>query len=106
MAKFIVVVLIALALQAMWYLVWIKLFSWVRPLDVLRGMRDALVMAFSTSSSTATMPVTYACLTEKVKIREESASMGALVGPTSTTTAPPSTKRWRRCSWPRPSAWS
>ena len=43
-------------------------------------MRDALVMAFSTDSSTATMPVTYACLKEKVGIREESASMGALVG--------------------------
>ena len=29
---------------------------WVRPARVLRGMRDALVMAFSTASSTATMP--------------------------------------------------
>ena len=37
-------------------------------------------MAFSTDSSTATMPVTYACLTEKVGLRQESASMGALVG--------------------------
>ena len=37
-------------------------------------------MAFSTDSSTATMPVTYACLTEKVGLRQESASLGALVG--------------------------
>lgn len=80
MAAFIVAVLIALALQATWYLVRIRLFSWVRPLDALRGMRDALTMAFSTSSSTATMPVTYECLREKVGLREESASMGALVG--------------------------
>lgn len=80
MGAFILSVLLALALQATWYLVRIRLFSWVRPMDVLRGMRDALVMAFSTDSSTATMPVTYACLTEKVGIREESASMGALVG--------------------------
>ena len=43
-------------------------------------MRDALVMAFSTASSTATMPVTYACLREKVGLREQSASLGALVG--------------------------
>jgi Na+/H+-dicarboxylate symporter len=43
-------------------------------------MRDALTMAFSTGSSTATMPVTYQCLTEKVGVREKSASMGALVG--------------------------
>src|SRR6202008_4156652 len=63
-----------------YYLVRIKFGSWVRPADVIRGMRDALVMAFSTGSSTATMPVTYACLTEKVGLREKSASMGALVG--------------------------
>jgi Na+/H+-dicarboxylate symporter len=47
---------------------------------LLRGTRDALVMAFSTASSTATMPVTYACLKDKVGLREESASLGALVG--------------------------
>ncbi|MDA1014064.1 MAG: dicarboxylate/amino acid:cation symporter [Planctomycetota bacterium] len=80
MGAFILCVLIALLLQTVWYLVRIRLFSWVRPLDVLRGMRDALVMAFSTDSSTATMPVTYACLKENVGVREESASMGALVG--------------------------
>src|SRR4051794_8054430 len=37
-------------------------------------------MAFSTASSTATMPVTYACLKDRVGLRAESASMGALVG--------------------------
>ena len=80
MGAFILAVLLALALQSTWYLLRIRFFSWVRPMSVLRGMRDALVMAFSTGSSTATMPVTYACLTEKVGIRQESASMGALVG--------------------------
>ena len=80
MGAFILAVVIALALQAVWYLVRIHYFSWVHPLAVLRGVRDALVMAFSTDSSTATMPVTYACLTENVGLREESASMGALVG--------------------------
>jgi Na+/H+-dicarboxylate symporter len=80
MGAFILAVLLALALQATWYLLRIRFFSWVRPLDVIRGMRDALVMAFSTGSSTATMPVTFSCLTEKVGVRQESASMGALVG--------------------------
>jgi Na+/H+-dicarboxylate symporter len=47
---------------------------------LLRGTRDALMMAFSTGSSTAAMPVTYACLREKVGLRAESASLGALVG--------------------------
>jgi Na+/H+-dicarboxylate symporter len=77
---FIVAVLVALALQAMYYLVRIRTASWVRPLNLLKGTRDALAMAFSTASSTATMPVTYACLRQKVGLREESASLGALVG--------------------------
>jgi len=80
MAAFVLAVVLALLLQTSWYLVRIQFFSWVRPLDMLRGMRDALFMAFSTDSSTATMPVTYACLREKVGVREEAASMGALVG--------------------------
>jgi DAACS family dicarboxylate/amino acid:cation (Na+ or H+) symporter len=58
----------------------VRLGSWVRPVDLLRGTRDALTMAFSTGSSTATMPVTYACLRENVGLRAESASLGALVG--------------------------
>ncbi|MGZ9409213.1 MAG: dicarboxylate/amino acid:cation symporter [Methylocystis sp.] len=77
---FVVAVLAALTLQAGYYLVRVRLGSWVRPFELLRGVRDALVMAFSTGSSTATMPVTYACLRENVGLREESASMGALVG--------------------------
>jgi Na+/H+-dicarboxylate symporter len=80
MGAFILSVLLALTLQAAWYLLRIRFGSWVRPLALLRGVRDALVMAFSTDSSTATMPVTYACLTEKVGLRQKSASMGALVG--------------------------
>jgi Na+/H+-dicarboxylate symporter len=80
MGGFILAVILALLLQTAWYLIRIRFFSWVCPLDVLRGMRDALIMAFSTGSSTATMPVTYACLKDKVGVREESASMGALVG--------------------------
>ena len=77
---FVVSVLLALAIQAAYYLIRIRLGSWVRPSDLIRGGRDALVMAFSTASSTATMPVTYASLKERVGLREQSASMGALVG--------------------------
>jgi Na+/H+-dicarboxylate symporter len=73
-------VLLALAIQGGYYLVRIRFSSWVRPADLIRGGRDALVMAFSTASSTATMPVTYAALKDRVGLREQSASMGALVG--------------------------
>jgi Na+/H+-dicarboxylate symporter len=77
---FVVSVLLALAIQAVYYLLRIRFGSWVRPGELLRGGRDALVMAFSTASSAATMPVTYAALKERVGLREQSASMGALVG--------------------------
>jgi Na+/H+-dicarboxylate symporter len=80
LAWFIVAVLIALTIQGIYYLVRVKIWSWVRPMDLVRGTRDALVMAFSTASSTATMPVTYENLCRKVGLREESASLGALVG--------------------------
>jgi Na+/H+-dicarboxylate symporter len=77
---FVLSVLLALAIQAGYYLLRIRFGSWVRPADLIRGGRDALVMAFSTASSTATMPVTYAVLKDRVGLREQSASMGALVG--------------------------
>lgn len=77
---FVAAVVLALLLQGLWYLTRIRLLSWARPVHVLRSMRDALVMAFSTASSTATMPVTYARLRERVGVREQSASLGALVG--------------------------
>lgn len=77
---FIAAVLLALLLQAIYYLLRVRFGSWVRPLALLRGGRDALVMAFSTASSTVTMPVTYECLTKNVGLRERSASLGALIG--------------------------
>lgn len=80
LAWFIVAVLVGLLLQASYYLMRVRLGSWVRPTNLLKGTRDALIMAFSTGSSTATMPVTYECLKTRVGLREESASLGALVG--------------------------
>jgi Na+/H+-dicarboxylate symporter len=80
LGMFIASVLVALILQAAYYLLRVRLLTWVRPLRLLRGTRDALVMAFSTGSSTVTMPVTYECLKDRVGLREESAGLGALVG--------------------------
>ena len=80
LAKFVVAVIVALLLQAIWYLARVRLGSWVSPGRLLSGGRDALVTAFSTASSTATMPLTYERLVTKVGLRKRSASMGALVG--------------------------
>ena len=80
LGAFIVAVLVALLLQATYYLVRVWLGTWVNPLALLRGCRDAMLMAFSTGSSTVTMPVTFECLRDRVGLRERSASLGALVG--------------------------
>jgi cellulose synthase (UDP-forming) len=76
----VVAVILALSLQFCYYMLRVKLQSWVTPTLLIRHCRDALVMAFSTSSSTATMPVTYECLRNNLKLRKQSANLGALVG--------------------------
>ncbi|MEO6601782.1 MAG: dicarboxylate/amino acid:cation symporter, partial [Polyangiaceae bacterium] len=80
LGMFVLAVLTALALQSVYYLTRIRLGSWIRPASLLSGTRDALIMAFSTGSSTATMPVTYDRLCHRVGLRQRSASLGALVG--------------------------
>src|SRR6185437_824946 len=80
LGAFVAAVLLGLSLQAGYYLARVRAGSWVRPADLLRGCRDALVMAFSTASSTVTMPLTFECLKDRVGLREESASLGSLVG--------------------------
>ncbi|MEP6755550.1 MAG: dicarboxylate/amino acid:cation symporter [Chthonomonadales bacterium] len=80
LGAFVVAVVTALILQVVFYLTRVTLSSWVRPREFIKGGSEALMTAFATASSTATMPLTYACLKDKVGVRDESASMGALVG--------------------------
>ncbi len=80
LGKFVLCVLIALLLQSCYYLIRLRLLSWVRPIQLIRGAATALVMSFSTGSSAATMPVTFECLTKKVGLRQDTASMGVLIG--------------------------
>jgi Na+/H+-dicarboxylate symporter len=80
LGSFVTTVLIALLMQATYYLIRLKFGSWVSPQKFLQGGRDALISAFSTASSTATVPITYEVLTSKIGLRESSASLGALVG--------------------------
>ncbi len=80
LGSFVVAVIVALLLQAVYYLTRVRFGSWVTPLQFLKGGSDALVTAFSTASSTATMPITFNSLIQKVGLRESSASLGALVG--------------------------
>ncbi len=80
LGAFIVAVLVALLLQSCYYLVRLYLGSWVSPQRFLVGSSDALLTAFSTASSTATIPVTFKVLVEKIGLQESNASLGVLVG--------------------------
>jgi Na+/H+-dicarboxylate symporter len=77
---FILAVILALSLQAIYYMIRISIGSWVSPQRFFSQGIDPLVAAFSTASSTATMPITYETLINKVGLRRSSASLGALVG--------------------------
>lgn len=54
----------------------------IHPLTHYRNMRDALVMAFSTSSSSATLPVTMQCLEKKVGVSNRVTSFVVPMGAT------------------------
>jgi Na+/H+-dicarboxylate symporter len=82
MGWFVAAVIAALVLQAFFYLLRLRLSSSVRPGAFLRGGFDAFAMAFSTASSAATLPITYSCAKDKIGVREESASLGVMVGGT------------------------
>ena len=80
MLWFMAAVILALTLQAGYYLLRIRLGSWVRPGAFIVGASEALLLAFSTASSAATLPITFRCMREKIGVREESASLGVMVG--------------------------
>ncbi len=82
MGWFVMAVVLALVLQAAFYLTRLGLGSWVKPPAFLKAGFDAFAMAFSTASSAATLPITYGCAKDKIGVREESASLGVMVGGT------------------------
>lgn len=80
LGAFVLTVLLGLLLMTAFYLIRVSLQSWVLPTRLLRGGSDALLTAFSTASSTVTMPLTFECLTNRIGVRRESASLGVFVG--------------------------
>jgi len=80
LGAFVGTVILALFLQACFYLLRVRLGSRVPPLRMLRATRGALLSAFSTASSAATMPVTYGNLTQNLGVSDRSATLAALVG--------------------------
>lgn len=83
LAKFVAVVIGTLLLHGVVVLPLILyLFTRLSPLSFWRGAREALVTAFATSSSAATLPVTLRCTTEQLKVKPEIAGFVVPLGAT------------------------
>ena len=69
MAFYVLTVLAGLLLMLVLYLLLLRLVSGVRPFGFLRDTRDVLLLAFSTSSSAAVMPLSIRTAEDKLKVR-------------------------------------
>ena len=77
---FVLTVLLALPLQIGYYLLRLRFGSRITPVQLLRETRSALLTAFTTASSAATIPLTYSRVKDRLGLSEEATSMGVLVG--------------------------
>jgi len=83
LAKFMAVVVGTLLLHGVVVLPLILyLFTRMLPFAFWRGAREALVTAFATSSSSATLPVTLRCVSQQLKVRSEVAGFVVPLGAT------------------------
>ncbi|HDZ09537.1 dicarboxylate/amino acid:cation symporter [Pseudohongiella sp.] len=69
MAFYVATVIIGLMLLLLVYLLLLRVFSGVRPLGFLRDARDVLLLAFSTSSSAAVMPLSIRTAEDRLHVR-------------------------------------
>jgi Na+/H+-dicarboxylate symporter len=83
LAKFVAVIVGTLLLHGVVVLPLILyLFTRMSPLTFWRGAREALLTAFATSSSSATLPVTLRCVTQQLNVKPEIAGFVVPLGAT------------------------
>ena len=76
----IVVVVLGLGCQNVWYLSVLFVFRRMSPLRFLRGSLDVVASTFSTASTAATIPITLRALTGKLGVSRESSQLAACIG--------------------------
>jgi Na+/H+-dicarboxylate symporter len=82
MALYVGTVLLGLAMMLCVYLLLVFVFARVPPLTFLRGTRELLLLAFSTSSSAAVMPLSIKTAEEKLGVRRSIAQFVIPLGAT------------------------
>jgi len=80
LGKLIVTVLLGLAIQFTWYLVLLRTRGGISPLRFLRALPEVMSLAFSSSSSTATIPRTLDALQNRLGVSRASSQLAACVG--------------------------
>ena len=81
--KYFSVVVLALSFHVIFvYLPLIKFVGKVKILNFVNGMKEAMIFAFSTSSSSATIPITLENLKNNLKVRDKVASFTVPLGAT------------------------
>jgi Na+/H+-dicarboxylate symporter len=75
-------VVLGLALMVVFYIILVKVFTKKSPSFFLNGIAPAQLLAFSTSSSAATLPVTMERVTEHLGVEEEVSSFVLPIGAT------------------------
>ncbi len=77
-----IAVIVGIAIHVAVLLFIVTVFGRMSPLFFLKGIRSAWVIAFSTTSSAATLPVTMKCVTENLKVSPKVANFALPVGAT------------------------
>ncbi|MBN2070308.1 MAG: dicarboxylate/amino acid:cation symporter [Candidatus Krumholzibacteriota bacterium] len=81
--RYAIVVIVGLAVHGVFiYSSAVRVFSGIRPMVFFRAIRPAQLIAFSTSSSNATLPVTIECVEENLGVSEEISSFVLPLGAT------------------------
>ncbi|HDP99242.1 MAG TPA: dicarboxylate/amino acid:cation symporter [bacterium] len=83
LAKYSIIVVVGLFLHVIViYSIMLKIFTKVKIVDFFKGIRPAQLIAFSSSSSSATLPVTMECVEENIGVSSEISSFVLPLGAT------------------------
>lgn len=82
LAWYCLAVIVGIALHIAVLLLIVSVLGRMSPLVFIRGIRDAWLIAFSTTSSAATLPVTIHCVTKKLNVSPKVANFSLPVGAT------------------------
>ncbi|MEC8098072.1 MAG: dicarboxylate/amino acid:cation symporter, partial [Bacteroidota bacterium] len=77
-----ITVICGLALMILFYVTIVRIITGKKIGNFLKGISSAQLLAFSTSSSAATLPVTMECVTDKLDVEEEVSSFVLPIGAT------------------------